>query len=71
METPAAVQIHNDQLGLKGAKGVLLFVSAAGYYEMNLSFGDRQHRVLLPIAHTVVISQDPEEVGPPTVEVER
>ncbi|MFN7940944.1 MAG: hypothetical protein U0X73_05070 [Thermoanaerobaculia bacterium] len=71
METPAAVLIHNDILGLKGARAHLLAVSALGYYEVNLQFGERVHRVLLPIERTVVISSDPEENPGLAMEIER
>ena len=60
MELPADVSIHSRLLGLKGQKAVLLRVSPEGYYELNLSFGDRIHRVLMPITDTVVIQQEPE-----------
>ncbi|HLF57635.1 MAG TPA: hypothetical protein VI942_12380 [Thermoanaerobaculia bacterium] len=61
METPAEVLVHNDLLGIKGTKGRLLGVSASGYYEVNLQFGDRRHRTLLPVARTVIIASDAEE----------
>jgi hypothetical protein len=38
-------------------------VSPHGYYEANVPFGDRLHRVLLPIARTVLIHQQPEETA--------
>ncbi len=60
MELPAEVLIHNDQLGLKGAKARLLTIAREGYYELNLHFGDRVHRVLLPVRSTVVILSEPE-----------
>ncbi|HUP42497.1 MAG TPA: hypothetical protein VM599_04740 [Thermoanaerobaculia bacterium] len=72
MELPSEVLIHNETLGLKGSRGTLLQVSPHGYYEANVPFGDRLHRVLLPIAGTVLIHQQPEEtatVG--EVEIER
>ena len=62
MELPAAVMIRNEQMGMKGTKGTLLAVSPDGYYEVNVRFGDNLHRVMLPVEHTVLISQDPEEV---------
>jgi len=60
METPTEVMVHCDILGLKGTKARLLQVSPSGDYEVNLQFGDRRHRTLLPIARTVLILPDPE-----------
>jgi hypothetical protein len=60
MELPAEVRVHNELLGLKGAAARLLQVSADGYYELRLNFGENQHRVLLPVASTVVIAALPE-----------
>ena len=72
MELPAEVLIHNEQLGMKGAPGRLVAVSPHGYYEANCAFGDKVHRVMLPIHSTVLIAREAEE--PPAVdalEVER
>jgi hypothetical protein len=72
MDTPCEVLIHNDLLGLKGAKATLLAISSsAGFYEVNLFFGDRRHRALLPIARSIVIGAEPEEPVAPVIEVER
>lgn len=72
MELPAEVMIHNELVGMKGSKGTLLTISSQGYYEVNVHFGERLHRVLLPASTTVLISQQPEEVvGEGTFEVER
>jgi hypothetical protein len=71
MELPADVLIHNEQLGLKGGRGVLLRISSCGYYEVNCRFGDRQHRTYLPVAHTVIISAHPELVSGMEGEIER
>lgn len=60
METPAEVLIHNDLLGMKGGRGRLLSVSPHGFYEVNLAFGDKVHRTLLPVERTVVIAIDSE-----------
>jgi hypothetical protein len=62
MEVPAEVMIHNELLNMRGSKATLLTVSAHGYYEVNVQFGDLLHRVLLPIAETVLIWQQSEEV---------
>lgn len=72
MELPAEVLIHNAILGLKGSQGTLLQVSPHGYYEANVRFGERLHRVLLPIAATAVIARDAEETpSAGALEIER
>lgn len=71
MELPTETLIHNALLGVKGARGTLLTISPIGYYEVNMKFGDRLHRVLLPIQNTILISQEPEEGGSESLEVER
>ncbi|MDH3744467.1 MAG: hypothetical protein OES47_05115 [Acidobacteriota bacterium] len=71
MELPTQVLIHNQILGVKGAKGALLSVSGHGYYEVNLRFGEGFHRVLLPIGGTVVIASEAEEAGDESIELER
>jgi hypothetical protein len=71
MELPTDVLVHNEQLGIKGGKGRLLQIGASGYYEVNLGFGDRTHRVLLPVAQTVLIAAEPEEAAAGGLEIER
>jgi hypothetical protein len=71
MEIPNEVLIHNEMLGVKGGRGTLLEISAHGYYEVNLKFGDNLHRVLLPVGHTVIIQADPEATPGLAIEVER
>ena len=72
MELPAQVLIHNQLLGLKGARGVLLQVSSDGFYELNCSFGENTHRVRLPIQSTALIAAEPEEaIGAEELDVER
>lgn len=73
MELPAEVLIHNSVLGMKGSPGTLLQVSPHGFYEANVRFGDRVHRVLLPIADTAMIAAEPEEavVASAEIEIER
>ena len=61
MELHTEVLIHNDILGVKGGKGVLLQISSDGYYEVNCAFGDRIHRTLFPIQSTVLIQRQPED----------
>lgn len=71
MEQPTDILIHNALLGVKGARGTLLAISPHGYYEVNMKFGDRLHRVLLPIETTVVIAQEAEEEAAAQLQVER
>jgi hypothetical protein len=71
MEIPADVLVHNETVNLKGASARLLRVHD-GYYELNVQFGGNVHRVLLPVARTVVIQKEPEpDVGSDAVEIER
>jgi len=72
MEIPAEVLIHNELLGLKGARGTVIRIAPEGYYEVNLRFGNNTHRVLLPIVSTIVINAEPEAMaGDAAAEVER
>ena len=71
MEIPTEVLIHNELLGLKGARGTLIRIAPEGYYEVNLRFGSNIHRVLLPIEESVVIAADPEPAVGDQVEIER
>jgi hypothetical protein len=71
MELHAEVLIHNETLGLKGGRGILLQVSPEGFYEVNCYFGERLHRTLLPIQGTVLIYRQPEETGGLDMEIER
>lgn len=71
MELPTEVLIHNSQLGMKGAAGKLIAISDVGYYEINCAFGDKIHRVLLPIGSTALIARQPEEPPVAGLEIER
>ncbi|HYX25136.1 MAG TPA: hypothetical protein VFC23_13365 [Thermoanaerobaculia bacterium] len=71
MELHTEVLIHNETLGVKGGKGVLLQISQDGYYEVNCVFGERVHRTLFPIFGTVLISREPEDSTRPDLEIER
>ncbi len=71
MELPAEVSIHNETLGLKGGRAMLIRISPEGFYELTIAFGERQHRVLLPITSTVVIQRQPEDNPVVDFEVER
>ena len=71
MEIPNEVLIHNELLGLKGARGTLIRIAPEGYYEVNLRFGNNTHRVLLPTVASIVIAADPEPSVGEQVEIER
>jgi hypothetical protein len=72
MDLPAEVLVHSAALGLKGGRATLVRVNPEGYYEVNLTFGERQHRTLLPIQETVLIFREPEEIDPAVIqEIER
>jgi hypothetical protein len=71
MELHTEVLIHNETLGVKGGKGVLLQISPDGYYEINCVFGERVHRTLFPIHGTVLISREPEDTTRIDLEIER
>jgi len=71
MELHTEVLIHNETLGVKGGKGVLLQISQDGYYEVNCVFGERVHRTLFPIFGTVLISREPEDSTRVDLEIER
>ncbi|MEM9557722.1 MAG: hypothetical protein AAGC60_25915 [Acidobacteriota bacterium] len=71
MDLPANVQISNDQLGIKNGKGQLVAISEHGYYELRLSFNQRQHRVLVPIDQTAIVFRDPEPEFASDIEIER
>jgi hypothetical protein len=71
MELHTEVLIHNETLGVKGGRGVLLQISPEGFYEVNCVFGERVHRTLFPIHGTVLISREPEETTSTDLEIER
>lgn len=71
MELHTEVLIHNETLGVKGGRGVLLQISPDGYYEVNLMYGERVHRTLLPIHGTVLTSRAQEETSTLDMEIER
>lgn len=71
MDLPADVLLHNELLGIKGGKGTLVAVDPQGFYEVKILFGDKTHRVLLPIADSVVIFREPEPQYVIESEIER
>ena len=70
MEVPSQVLVHSAILGIKGGEATLLEIHPNGTYELNLSFGTKIHRVLLPVEATVLISKEPEEATAPGLPVE-
>jgi hypothetical protein len=70
MDVPADVLIHDSMLGLKGEEATLLAIGD-GFYEVNCSFGGSIHRVLLPIAGTVLIAREPEQRFAADLDIER
>jgi hypothetical protein len=72
MEVPNEVGVHNELLGLKGSPATLIRIAGEGYYEINLRLANNNtHRVLLPVATTVLIAARPEVAVGDQVEVER
>lgn len=71
MEIPAKVSIFNRTLELKGKAATLVAVSGDGYYEVNMEVNQRIHTVLLPIADSVVIFNEPVPQISADFEVER
>lgn len=71
MDLHTEVLIHNETLGVKGNRGVLIQISPDGYYEVNFFFGERAHRTLFPIQGTVLISKEPEDLTRSDMEIER
>ena len=72
MDLPTEVKIHNEALGMKGRDGRLVAVHPEGYYELTAKLGEREHRLLLPLAATTLIASEAEEAWTEeSVEVER
>lgn len=62
MDLPAEVLIHNALLGMKGKEATLLQIHPEGYYELNCHFGEKLHRMYLPISDTALIYRFPEDL---------
>ena len=71
MDVPVEVLVHNELAGMKGTQATLLGINEEGFYELKCTFGENQHRVLLPIGSTVLIARNPEEVFASDFEIER
>ncbi|MDX1582546.1 MAG: hypothetical protein R3338_03010 [Thermoanaerobaculia bacterium] len=59
MEIPSKVSIFNKILEVKGKVGTLIAVNEAGFYEVTMEVNQKNHTVLLPIAETVLIFNEP------------
>ncbi len=70
IEREASVRVYNESLGVKGAKGRLVRVDEAGFFEITLEAGGKTYTTLLPVAATVVMAADPIEEFP-GLDVER
>ena len=70
MELPAEVFVHNELLALKGSRGTVLRIAPQGYFELNLAFGQQNHRVLMPVQSTIIIQQEAETAVSADLEVE-
>jgi hypothetical protein len=53
------VFIYNELLGLKSTPGVLQQTHEEGYYDLVIKIKENRHRILLPIAQTVIIFSEP------------
>ena len=71
MDLPADVRITHEPLGLKNTKGTLVAVSKNGFFELRLTFSQRQHKVLVPIPATSIIFSEPEPEFASEIEIER
>ena len=57
--------------GNPGMGGYGVVVVGDGFYEVNCRFGGSVHRVLLPMANTVLIAKDREERFSAVADIER
>jgi hypothetical protein len=71
MEIPSRVSVFNRTLEIKGKPGTLVAIDETGYYEVHLQVQERNHTVLLPIAETVLIFNEPVPETSADFEVER
>ncbi len=71
MEFPAEVLIYLDQLAGEPKRGLLLGVSAHGFYEVNLYTPAGPRRALLPIGRTFILSTEIEQNPGLASEIER
>ena len=71
MEIPSKVSIFNRTLEIKGKPATLIAINEQGFYEITMQVQEKTHTVLLPIADTVVIFNDPLPAVETNFEIER
>ena len=71
MDIPAKVSIFNRTLEIKGKPGSLIAINELGFYEVALEVQGRNHTVLLAIAETTLIFNEPLPSIAADFEVER
>ena len=71
MEIPSKVSVFNRTLEIKGKAGMLVAISADGYYEIVMDVQQRNHTALFPIAETVLIFNEALPAIAADFEVER
>jgi hypothetical protein len=71
MDIPMKVYVTCPMAELKQVPGMLIAVSAHGFYEINLNYGSNTHLVLVPIDGTTLTAQEPVLNPTPSFEVER
>lgn len=59
MEIPSKVTIFNSIMEIKGKQGTIISIGENGYYEITMEFNQKVHTVLLPVAGTVVVFNEP------------
>lgn len=72
MDLPAKVIIYNTVFpDLNAKSGLLISIASENYYEIHVQFREKRHTVLLPIAQTVLIFEEPLLDAKPDFEIER
>ncbi len=71
MDIPMKVYVTNPMAEMKRVPGTLIAVSPLGFYEVHVAFGSNTHTVLLPVAETVLLAQEPLLAPLPGFELER
>jgi hypothetical protein len=59
MDLDSQVRVYNEAMSVKGAKGRLIQINDAGYYEVALEVKERYYEALLPISGTVILAAEP------------
>jgi len=71
MDIPTKVYITSPMAELKRVPGTLIAVSPLGFYEVHIAFGSNTHPMLLPVAETVLLAQEPILAALPGFDLER